>query len=294
MFCAQERRGRRRRRRRPPSRRADRVERRHVGRARAPATASPAQTGSSSIRQRVELRTSSRPTWATSAPIRGTISTRPSAREDPQRLAHRRAADAGELWRASARSSRAPGASSPAMIRCASQSATARESSLCSAGRPVAVGGREGGIGRSQWLDPAAAVCCIQTFPLSPSSPEGDTVTVRKSSLFVAARRHGSARQHGRVALGAGHARTDADHAEARRLDHDRPHRGLAVVRQDERLPERVDLAHRADQRDALHGRQRRQDARCRGSRRATRSRRTARRTRSSSARASSSRTASR
>ena len=43
-------------------------------------------------------------------------------------------------------------------------------------------------------------------------------------------------------ASGTGEQDSEGD-PEARRLDHDRAHRGLAVVRQDERLPERVDLA---------------------------------------------------
>src|SRR5207248_1605603 len=84
--------------------------------------------------------------------------------------------------------SRAPGGSSPEMIRWASQSATVRESSLCSLGGAAAVGrtGVGGVIGEGCLQ---RTVCCIQHLPPSSLDPtEGDQpVPVRKSLLLLAA-----------------------------------------------------------------------------------------------------------
>ncbi len=185
------------------------------------------------------------------------MSTSPSLCEDPQRLAHRRAADAGlvgqvRLGQAGAGSLLAHDdpLGEPVRDRPREQLVLGRM------GRFV-VEGEGGGLIEHASRD----VLCVVYRTLTLASPfEGVTVKARSPLvLFVLVRARRRRRCGGRTRRPhvAPHRGRDA---EARRLDHDRAHRGLAVVRQDERLPERVDLARRADHGAALHRHRRRQE----------------------------------
>ena len=117
---------------------------------------------------------------------------------------------------------------------------------------------RRGHAGLGRALEAARAGREHASFGIViPGPPFGRTVVSLKGVSCASSpqsfriSRDGNRRRRHRYRRGArrgNESQLELGHAEARRQHHDRAHRGLDVVRQDQRVPERVDLDHGADQ----------------------------------------------